>query len=59
MRLMASTALSARIGKDSRTIMVDVLDLQKPSAFINNCGSVVGEVIKQCVSTLRAYLVRS
>ena len=56
---MASTALSARIGKDSRTIMVDVLDLQKPSAFINNCGSVVGEVIKQCVSTLRAYLVRS
>ena len=41
--------LSAHVCRESRIIAVDGLDLQKPSAFTDG-DSVVGEVIKQCVS---------
>lgn len=49
MTLTVSTALSAHICRDSRTIMLDVLDLQKPRTSINR-GRVVGEVVEQCLS---------
>ena len=57
--LTVSAALSAHVCRDLRTIMVDGLDLQKPSAFINR-DTIVSEVIEQRVRvSVRSQNVKS